>query len=638
MTKRIRSIALLLCLLLCTSVAVMRGDSIRTKDGQTFIGKVVEETDDHIRIQTKFGEIVIPRKEIRKREPEVETPEQKKSGPKKKKPKKPGARKIQKEHRKAMKDLKAGKYTEAITRYSRILSWQPNDRLALYNMACAQSLSGNKDKALDFLVRSAEAGFVDFDHIERDPDLDGLRKEGRYKELFARREELVQKAMNRAVARISKQLRKRKIDIGAYTTVFDTERNFVYLHARDEEDLKLIRKGLEEYAEYQWKHLFQNKPGEPMYIILLTQKDTPKILGRAGGVYMNRANALMCGDIPAYKLMKASVIIHEFTHALHFADQRVRRQQHPIWLVEGLATLFESSGSGDQKFVPHHNQRLAVLQNYVRSNRTLPWTAIVKLSHSAFMRRAGLCYAQARYMLYYIYEKGLLKKFYDEYTDAAGYRGDTTAQEAFEVVFGKPMAAVESDWKEWVLKQTVPPIPFLGIRSRMKGKRVVVTNVVINSGAEKAGLKKGDVIVALDDTELHSRNDLIEAIGKRGVGDEVDMVIRRGDEELRISALLGPRPSRAETAKASGVGYLGLTVELRDGGLFVREAAPKSPAAEAGITPGTQILELQEKPVESVRDYLRTLKKCKPGDTVKLKIKKTGTEAEVLTVTLSTMP
>ena len=631
---KIKPVWAVAALAVATAAGSVCGDSVRTKDGQTFIGDVVEETDDHIRVKTKYGEVTVPKKQIKKRERPGDKPK-----PKPKAPKKPDPRKVLEEHRKAMDNFKEKKYTEAIERYNRILSWQPDNRLALYNMACAQSLTGNKDKALDFLVRSVEAGFVNFDHMNRDTDLDGLREDARYKDLFARRSELVRKAMDKAVERISEQLKRRKIDVAAYKTEFDAERNFVYLHARDNEELALIRQGMEAYAEHQWKHLFQNKPGEPMYIILLTPKDSPKVLGRAaGGVYTRAANALFCGDLPAYKLTKTSVIIHEFTHALHYADQGVRRQQHPIWLVEGLATLFESAGFEGDDYRIRHNQRLAVVQEAVRAERSLAWTTMVRLNHATFLRGARLCYAQARYMLLYMHEKGLLKRFYDEYTNAEGYEGDKTAQEAFEVVFGKPMAAVESEWKEWALEQTVPPIPFLGVGSRVEKGELVVTQIIRDSGADKAGVKKGDVVVAVDGTATKTRDELIEAIGKRDVGEEIDLVIKRKGEELRMSALLGARPTRAETAKAEGPGYLGLTVEPRDGGVFAKEVTPGSPAAEAGIAAGVRILQLKGKPVESVRDYLRTLKECKPGDELELKIKKPGAEPKTVSVTLDTMP
>lgn len=57
---------------------------------------------------------------------------------------------------------------------------QPNDQLTLYNLACAYSLGGLHDKAVDALEASIDAGFDDPVHIENDSDLDPIRSHDRY--------------------------------------------------------------------------------------------------------------------------------------------------------------------------------------------------------------------------------------------------------------------------------------------------------------------------------------------------------------------------------------------------------------------------------------------------------------------------
>lgn len=46
---------------------------------------------------------------------------------------------------------------------------------ALYNLCCTYALTGQKDKALDFLRRSVHAGFSDYQHMQKDPDLEIIR-------------------------------------------------------------------------------------------------------------------------------------------------------------------------------------------------------------------------------------------------------------------------------------------------------------------------------------------------------------------------------------------------------------------------------------------------------------------------------
>jgi uncharacterized membrane protein YGL010W/thiol-disulfide isomerase/thioredoxin len=54
---------------------------------------------------------------------------------------------------------------------------------AFYNMACAQCLSGKRDQALDTLKNAIEAGFYDWQHLEKDDDLKTIREEPRFKDL-----------------------------------------------------------------------------------------------------------------------------------------------------------------------------------------------------------------------------------------------------------------------------------------------------------------------------------------------------------------------------------------------------------------------------------------------------------------------
>jgi ketosteroid isomerase-like protein len=58
--------------------------------------------------------------------------------------------------------------------------------LDFYNLACAFALSGEKDKALDNLEKSINAGFTDRQQYEADSDLDSLRETERFKELLKR--------------------------------------------------------------------------------------------------------------------------------------------------------------------------------------------------------------------------------------------------------------------------------------------------------------------------------------------------------------------------------------------------------------------------------------------------------------------
>lgn len=73
-----------------------------------------------------------------------------------------------------------------------------------------------------------------------------------------------------------------------------------------------------------------------------------------------------------------------------------------------------------------------------------------------------------------------------------------------------------------------------------------VPAVVPDSAADKAGLREGDIILAVDGTELDRNNPLTSVIRKKRVGQEVELTILRGDEEFTATATLTEVPDDVE--------------------------------------------------------------------------------------------
>lgn len=73
-----------------------------------------------------------------------------------------------------------------------------------------------------------------------------------------------------------------------------------------------------------------------------------------------------------------------------------------------------------------------------------------------------------------------------------------------------------------------------------------IAEVMKKSAAEKAGVKDNDVVLSVNGKETKGREDLVNNIRKHKPGDTVKLKIRRGEEELELSATLGssfPRPN-----------------------------------------------------------------------------------------------
>jgi len=106
------------------------------------------------------------------------------------------------------------------------------------------------------------------------------------------------------------------------------------------------------------------------------------------------------------------------------------------------------------------------------------------------------------------------------------------------------------------------PTPFLGITMGMGVKEaggIPVEYVVEESSAEEAGIRRRDVIVAVDglpfdkeDEEATSR--LKRVVLERGVGGKIGLTLLRGEEEVIVEARIGERPTAS--ARAAGHGEI----------------------------------------------------------------------------------
>jgi serine protease Do len=88
-----------------------------------------------------------------------------------------------------------------------------------------------------------------------------------------------------------------------------------------------------------------------------------------------------------------------------------------------------------------------------------------------------------------------------------------------------------------------PEMPVLGIAMGMRPeqKGVMVDGVVDGSPAAMAGLKVGDMIVALDGNTIHDGGELLQMLAKREAGDSVKLDVLRDDKTFSRTVKLMPR-------------------------------------------------------------------------------------------------
>lgn len=146
-------------------------------------------------------------------------------------------------------------------------------------------------------------------------------------------------------------------------------------------------------------------------------------------------------------------------------------------------------------------------------------------------------------------------------------------------------------------------------------KGVLVTSVTEDGPADKAGLKKDDVVISIDNKKVEDPQDLKNIIGFTAPDTEVEFVIIRNGKEKKVMVKVGSK-AESELADTSNLGKkFGLTVrtideELADEfntrediGVVVVEVKAGSPAAQAGIRKGMIILEVNRSEIHDVGEF-----------------------------------
>ena len=78
----------------------------------------------------------------------------------------------------------SGRHDEALEGDLRLAGLRPKDPIAYYNLACSYSNLENLDAAFDALHRAFDLGYRDYRHLLRDPDLENVRRDRRFKNLL----------------------------------------------------------------------------------------------------------------------------------------------------------------------------------------------------------------------------------------------------------------------------------------------------------------------------------------------------------------------------------------------------------------------------------------------------------------------
>ena len=165
---------------------------------------------------------------------------------------------------------------------------------------------------------------------------------------------------------------------------------------------------------------------------------------------------------------------------------------------------------------------------------------------------------------------------------------------------------------------------------KMKDARgIMVTNVNSAGPAERAGLKRYDVILQLNGKDVRDTNSFRNSVAAMAPGTQVTLTLWRDGAQIEIRATLGElTPETAQSGNQGGGGSeesggrLGVSVEpitpslasqlglpRNSQGLVVTDISPGSPAADAGVHIGDVIREVNRQPIRTVDDIRKALQR-----------------------------
>ena len=85
---------------------------------------------------------------------------------------------------------------------------------------------------------------------------------------------------------------------------------------------------------------------------------------------------------------------------------------------------------------------------------------------------------------------------------------------------------------------------YLGVQSEGQDGSLVLTRVLPNTAASRAGLKDGDILASVNDEDVKTQQELVRVLGQFKPEETIELVIKRADKELKLKAKLGKNTSQ----------------------------------------------------------------------------------------------
>jgi serine protease Do len=197
----------------------------------------------------------------------------------------------------------------------------------------------------------------------------------------------------------------------------------------------------------------------------------------------------------------------------------------------------------------------------------------------------------------------------------------------------KEKGRVMRGWLGVMVQEVTPDIAqALGLK---EAEGALVADVTPGSPADKANIKRRDIIVEYNGHKIEEMNALPRLVANTPVGKRVSIKVWRAGKTRELRATVGEleeevvRKEKVYTPKDLGIQVDELTPYLaqrlgikRLQGAIITGVVTGSPAYEAGLKRGDVILKINNRSIKDLDDYREVISGIKPGDTLLLLIER----------------
>jgi serine protease Do len=171
----------------------------------------------------------------------------------------------------------------------------------------------------------------------------------------------------------------------------------------------------------------------------------------------------------------------------------------------------------------------------------------------------------------------------------------------------------------------------------------ILADVIPGSPAAQAGLRPGDLVVALDGKPMENGRQLHVNLYRRLIGDVIALDVLRNGQTIRIAVAMDERHDPFSGLKSADprqslvprLGILGVDLDqriaamlpvlrVRNGVVVASTAARGIEAREGGLAAGDVVYAVNRQPVNGIADLRSALEQFKSGDSVVLHLERRG--------------